>query len=82
MGIIFYLIRYFIDRIMLLRKNSFHPSLTYNLTQRAMVLAETSIFVFALGNYVNKWLYFHKWLQPINLISLGIAAIYTILIWI
>ena len=38
-GVVFYMARYLIDKVMLLKMNSFHPSYTYHLTQRAMVLA-------------------------------------------
>jgi hypothetical protein len=81
MGIFFYMARYLIDRIMLLRWSSFHPTFSYNLTKRSLILASTSVLVFAIGNYLNSWLYFNRWVQKINLVSLLIAVVYTIFIW-
>lgn len=82
MGVFFYIARYTIDRIMLLKFSSFHPRYSYDLTQKAVTLAATSVLVFAIGNYLCKWLYFGKWVQPVNLISLGLASIFTAIIWI
>lgn len=53
MGVGFYIARYTIDRVILLRFSSFHPRYSYDLTQRAVNLAATSILVFAIGNYLN-----------------------------
>lgn len=82
MGVAFYVARYIIDRIMLLKFSSFHPRFSYDLTQKATTLAGTSILVFAIGNYLNKWLYFGKFIQPVNMVSLLLAILYTIFIWI
>ena len=81
MGVLFYLCRYAIDRVYLLKFSSFHPRYSYDLTQKAVTLASTSILIFAIGNYLNKWLYFGLWFQPVNLVSLVLAIIFTGLIW-
>lgn len=81
MGILFFICKYAIDRVYLLKFSSFHPRYSYDLTQKAVTLASTSVLLYAIGNYLNKWLYFGSWWQPVNLISLILATLFTGIIW-
>lgn len=77
-----YLIQYFADKFFLLKYSSFHPTYSYALLKKCLILAETSVFAFALGNYLTSLMYHGRWFQPVNLFALGVSLIFTILVWI
>ena len=81
-GIILFMVHYLIDKVMLLKYSSFHPSYSYTLTQISLILVENSVLVMAVGNYVIAGMFRNRWFQSINLISIVMALVYTILVWI
>ena len=76
-----FMIQYFSDKYKLLKHSSFHPNYSYSLLRKCLTLVQSSVFAFALGNYLICYLYHGQLFQPVNLVSLALATIYSILVW-
>ncbi len=81
MGLIAVGAHYFLDRINLFRRSSFHPNYSFVLAKTACRLFQTSVFIHALGNFIEGWIVKGTWYQPVNIISLMIAIAFIIFIW-
>lgn len=80
-GIIGIAANYFLDRINLLRRSSFHPNYSFSLSKTAIRLLQTTVFIHALGNFISGWIGKGTWYQPINIIALLITIAFMIFIW-
>lgn len=72
---------YFIDRINLLKRSSFHPNYSFTLAKTASKLLQTTVFIHALGNFIEGWILKGTWYQPLNIVTLLITIIFMIFIW-
>ena len=72
---------YFLDRVNLFRRSSFHPNYNFLLSKTAARLFQTTVFIHALGNFIEGWIIKGTWYQPINIISLLITIAFMIFVW-
>jgi hypothetical protein len=80
--LIAYILHYYIDRINLFYRSSMNEHFGLNTIRTMYKLMETSVLIFAIGN--TFWSrYFHISItRPLNLVTLIIAALYVIYIWV
>jgi hypothetical protein len=80
-GLIAIGVHFFLDRINLLRRSSFHPNYSFALAKTSVRLLQTTVFVHAFGNFVSGWILKGTWYQPVNIITLMITIVFMIFIW-
>ena len=73
--------QYFLDRINLLRRSSFHPNYSFSLARTAIRLLQTTVSIHAMGNFISGWIVKGTWYQPVNMIALMLTILYNIFIW-
>lgn len=72
-------IQYWIVKNILFRRSSLYHTFNFNLTRSIRKIFESSIFVFALGNFLFS-LHFKGALNVFNLVGLGICVIFILFI--
>ena len=80
--IIIFCIQYWIDKFTLFKRCSLKNHFSYDLSIYVRRIFESSILVFALGNLIFSYYIEDYKFSALNIISLFIALVYTICVWI
>ena len=80
-GIPMFLTYYFIDKVNILKRSSFHPNYSYFLTDKVIHLAQSSTLLFTLGNYLFSFILTGVKYNPVNLISVVVSILYLMVVW-
>jgi hypothetical protein len=73
---IIFIFQFWIDKFNMFKTRSQYCKIDYSLSRSVLKLFEGSLLVFALGNLLFSMIIHDRYLNIINLISLGIALIY------
>jgi hypothetical protein len=78
---VIFAIQYWIDKVKLLKLSSEYKELGFFLSNVIFKVFESSLLIFTIGNLIfSTVVYGENRIDPINLISVGIAFIYTCII--
>jgi len=80
--LIIFFIQYWIDKFNLFKRSSLKFVFNFSLSRYVSRIYESSLLIFAVGNFVFS-LYLHNLqITLINLTGLGIAFVFVLLIWV
>lgn len=83
-GILFltvtFAVQYWVDKINLFRRSSALYDVDFVLSRNAIKLFESSLFVFAAGNFLFSMVMHHKYVNWVNVMGLVIAFVYVLVI--
>jgi len=80
--IIIFCVQYWIDKFSLFKRCSLKNHFSYNLSIYVRRIFESSILMFALGNFIFSYYLEDYTFNVLNIISLFVAAIFTVCVWI
>jgi hypothetical protein len=80
--LVIFFIQYWIDKFNLFKRSSLKFVFNFSLSRYVSRIYETSLFIFAAGNFIFS-LYLHSLkVTVINIVGLSIALLFVLLIWI
>lgn len=81
LGLVTFVTYYFIDKVNILKRSSYHPNYSYFLAEKAIRMVQSSTLMFTLGNYLFAYILTGRRYNPVNLLAIIISVIYMMVIW-
>lgn len=75
--IVTFLAQYWIDKLNLLKRSTCKNQMDFALSRTMLKIFETSLFVFAAGNFIFSIVLHNNYVNPVNVASLIITGIYS-----